>query len=122
MRSGTWSYRQDARGSLASFGTSGQPAELTLRCDRAGQRVALARRADALPGAARLTIRTTSVARSLNGAPAGAYLVAELGARDSLIDAMGFSRGRFVVEGAGMPALVVPAWAEVLRVAEDCRG
>ena len=50
------------------------------------------------------------------------YLAAELGVRDSLVDAIGFSRGRFVVEGAGQPRLVVPAWAEFLRVAEDCRG
>jgi hypothetical protein len=47
---------------------------------------------------------------------------ADLGARDALVDAMGYSRGRFVVQGGGMPTLVVPAWAEILRVAEDCRG
>jgi hypothetical protein len=45
----------------------------------------------------------------------------ELGARDALVDAIGFSRGRFVVEGGGLAALVVPAWPEILRVAEDCR-
>jgi hypothetical protein len=35
---------------------------------------------------------------------------------------MGFSRGRFLVQGNGLPTLVVPAYAEVLRVTEDCRG
>ncbi len=47
---------------------------------------------------------------------------ASLPANDPLLDAIGFSRGRFVVEQAGTPPLVLPAWAEVERVVEDCRG
>ncbi|WP_343520792.1 hypothetical protein [Sphingomonas sp.] len=49
-------------------------------------------------------------------------LFATLPANDQLVDAMGYSRGRFIVETPGMAPLVVPAWAEVLRVVEDCRG
>ena len=59
-----------------------------------------------------MTIRTSSTARTVSGT---------LPASDPLIDAMGYSRGRFIVETPGAPPLVIPAWAEVLRVAEDCR-
>lgn len=69
-----------------------------------------------------MTVRTTSTARSLPAGAGAEGASAALPANDPLVDAMGFSRGRFIVETPGMPPLVVPAWAEVLRVAEDCRG
>ena len=119
---GTWAYRRDERGSIALFGMTGQDAELTLRCDRGRGRLYLSRRGDAPQGT--LTVRTSNTLRTLTMLPTGAapaYLATELGPRDALADAMGFSRGRFVVEGAGLPTLVVPAWPEILRVAEDCR-
>ena len=50
------------------------------------------------------------------------YVALALTASDPLLDAMGFSRGRFVIEQAGAAPLVVPAWAEIERVTEDCRG
>ncbi|WBY06343.1 hypothetical protein PIB19_12015 [Sphingomonas sp. 7/4-4] len=117
---GTWSYRADAQGGTASFGMSGLAPELTLRCDRARSRIVLTR--SGLVSAPALTIRTTSIARTLPVSPATTGAAADLAARDALIDAMGYSRGRFVVQGGGVPTLVVPAWAEILRVAEDCRG
>ncbi len=115
---GGWNYRQDSRGSLALFGQGGDPA-LTLRCDRSVRQLQLTRRGVA-PGT--MTVRTSSTARSLttNGSTDGAS--ATLPASDQLVDAMGYSRGRFIVETPGAPPLVVPAWAEVLRVVEDCRG
>ena len=119
---GTWAYRQDARGSIALFGRAGEDADLTLRCDRGRARLYLSRRGE---GATGFDIRTTSAARRLAAQQTGgtpAYLAAELGVRDPILDAIGFSRGRFVVEAAGLPVLVVPAWAETLRVVEDCRG
>jgi hypothetical protein len=119
---GTWAYRQDARGSIALFGQAGQDAELTLRCDRERARIYISRRGAGTTG---LDIRTTSLVRRLAALPTGgmpAYLAAELGVRDPVLDAIGFSRGRFVVEAQGLPVLVVPAWAETLRVVEDCRG
>lgn len=118
---GTWSYRQDARGSIALFGRAGADADFTVRCDRARGRIFISRRGE---GAGSLVIRTSSTLRSLDALPTGgspAYVAVELGARDSLLDAIGYSRGRFVVEGAGLPALAIPAWAEMLRVVEDCR-
>jgi hypothetical protein len=107
---GDWRYAAAPGGSVASYG-SGTTA-LTLRCE--GGAVLLAR-----PGTAAtaLTVRTTGVARTL---PAAAG-TARLAAGDPLLDQMAFSRGRFVVEAPGAPAVVAPAWAEVGRVVEDCR-
>lgn len=120
---GSWAYRQDARGSIALYGVAGGEAELTLRCDTGRGRVVLSRKGE---GVSALTLRTTSTLRQLAVQPVAAgaspWLAAELAPRDPALDAMGFSRGRFVVEGAGLPTLVVPAYAEILRVAEDCRG
>jgi hypothetical protein len=119
---GNWAYRQDERGSIALFGRPGADAELTLRCDRGRGRIYLSRRGE---GAAALDIRTTSQTRRIAAVPTGGtppYLAAELGVRDALLDAIGFSRGRVVVEAEGLPVLVVPAWAETLRVVEDCRS
>lgn len=115
---GNWSYRQDARGSIALFGSAGDPA-FTLRCDRSGRQLQLTRRGVA---AGTMTVRTSSTARSLAADAAADGTAASLPAGDRLVDAMGYSRGRFIVETPGMAPLVLPAWAEVLRVAEDCRG
>src|SRR3546814_20132544 len=48
-------------------------------------------------------------------------MASALAPRDSMLDAMGYSRGRFIVEQPGLPILVIPAYAEIERVAEDCR-
>ncbi|WP_404371648.1 hypothetical protein AB5I39_04385 [Sphingomonas sp. MMS24-J45] len=116
---GDWSYRGDARGSIATYGQGGGAALLTLRCDRGAGAVTLSR-----SGAvgAPLTLRTSSLVRSVPVQPGGGSATAALNARDPLLDAMAFSRGRFIVEQQGAPTLVVPAWAEVGRVIEDCRG
>lgn len=117
---GTWTYRREGAGSVAAFG-SGEAAEFSLRCDPAAARITLSRRAlSTAPSLA--TIRTSSMARTVSLSPGGGPEAGmTLSARDTLIDAMGYSRGRFIVEMAGQPPLVVPAWAEILRVAEDCR-
>lgn len=115
---GTWRYAGDPRGSRATFGAGGAPL-LTLVCD-AGANVIRMTRAGVAAGT--LTVRTSTTARTLQTQVVVGGVEAVLPARDPLLDAMGFSRGRFVVEGGGGASLVVPAWAEVLRVVEDCRG
>jgi hypothetical protein len=115
-------YRRDARGSIALFGPANADASLTLRCDTAARQVYLSR-AGSTPTP--LTIRTSSLTRALPIQPTGGtppYVAVALAPNDPLLEAMGFSRGRFVVQQAGMPALVVPAWAEIERVTEDCRS
>ena len=119
---GTWRYRRDARGSLALFGTAGSDALMTLRCDPVARRVYLSR---AGGSAAPLTIRTSSVTRAFPVQPTGGtppYVAVALSPGDPILDAIGFSRGRFVVEQAGSATLAIPAWAEIERVIEDCRG
>lgn len=118
---GDWAYRVEARGSIATFGASGGAALLTLRCDRGAGTVTLSRSGAA---ATPLTLRTSSLVRSVavQGGAAAGSVAAVLPARDPLLDALAFSRGRFIVEQQGAPTLVVPAWAEVGRVIEDCRG
>ena len=76
------------------------------------------------PGASETaTVRTSSAARALGLQADGAgHQAIPLIATDPLLDAMGFSRGRFVVEQRGGGTLVIPAWPEILRVAEDCRN
>ncbi|NTS64698.1 hypothetical protein HRV97_05960 [Sphingomonas sp. HHU CXW] len=119
---GTWTYQRDARGSRALFGTAGQDARAVLRCDRAERRLFLSRSGgETTP----FTIRTTATTRSIAAQPTGGtppYVATAFAPNDPLLDAMAFSRGRFVIEQAGTPALVLPPYAEVGRVIEDCRG
>lgn len=94
-----------------------------MACNRAAGTVSLLRTGTSsvpLP----MTVATTSETRALSAEPAPQgqpQLVTALPARDALLDAMAFSRGRFSVEVNGLPTLYLPAWAEVGRVIEDCR-
>lgn len=115
---GTWRYGADAMGSRATFGTGAAPV-LTLTCDRAAGVVRMVRSGSS---ARALTVRTSTTTRTVPAQPVAGGVEAALPAGDTLLDAMGFSRGRFVVDGGVGAPLVVPAWAEVLRVTEDCRG
>ena len=96
---------------------------LVLSCNRDAAAVTLIR-----PGAAEgevpMTILTSTGNRTLSAqgvAGPPPVIALTLPARDSLLDAMAFSKGRFAVETAGLPTLYVPSWAEVSRVIEDCR-
>ncbi|MBW4331147.1 hypothetical protein KY084_09715 [Stakelama sp. CBK3Z-3] len=120
---GNWTYQQDSRGSIASYGQAGSAAVFTMRCDRQQRRIYLSRQG-AAPRALPMTIRTSSETRQLSASPtrgSSEYMTVMLAANDRILDAMGFSRGRFIVEMAPMRTLVIPSWAEVLRVTEDCR-
>lgn len=110
---GDWRYTVTAGGSLARFGAG----IASLTCDRGAGTVTFTVQGSGT----RAIVRTSSTARTLSMAPEAAGVSVRLPARDSLLDAMGFSRGRFVVEGVTPRPLVIPAWPEILRVAEDCR-
>ena len=118
---GNWAWRPIPGGSQADF-AGGQ---FTLRCDVVARTITLQRagRAAAAPA---MTIMTTQgnrtvAAMGLERRTGDAVLEATLSARDPLLDAMAFSRGRFAVSSPGLPLLSVPNWAEVGRVIEDCR-
>lgn len=81
-------------------------------------------RAGAATAAVPMAVRTTSTLRPMSSDPAlspSGWLVVAIPARDPLLDAMAFSRGRFTVEVAGLETLYLPAWPELSRVIEDCR-
>ena len=116
LAAGAWTLRLSASSSEASYGVQGTPARLTLRCDLVARRVRISR-PDRPAGA--ITIITSSLTRTL-AAPG------EVTIFDPLLDAIAFSRGRFVVMTpastvAASDALVIPVWPEAARIVEDCR-
>ena len=102
---GQWSYLSTATGSEARYGSY-----LAIRCDRTTRTVTVTRPGVA-PGV--LSIVTDSTTRNL---PVGGRLLAN----DPILDAMAFSRGRFIVSGGGT-TLAIPSWPEAARSIEDCR-
>lgn len=123
---GDWAYRKDARGSVALFGQPGTNALFVIRCDMAAARLYLSRSGSFPVGqSGQMTIRTSSTARTLsagNSSEAPPYVAAELLGSDRLLDAMVYSRGKFVVSVRGTDDIIVPTWAEFARVVEDCRA
>jgi hypothetical protein len=126
---GVWTYAAEPGGSAVRFGRPGTAPLLVMRCDRARSAV-LIQRPSLGSGTLPAAITTTSGARRIGAAPIGGSPMAQnapilfemaLNASDPLLDSMAFSRGRFMVELGGAPTLVLPAWAEIGRVIEDCR-
>ena len=120
---GTWRYEATLASSTATFGPVSSTPLATLGCDRANGRVAL-RHAGAAPGPVPISITTSTATRTFTATPEAGpmpQLVLMLGVRDPVLDAMAFSRGRFVIKVAGLPPLYLPTWPEVGRVIEDCR-
>jgi len=106
LASGQWSYVATAAGSEARY-----DGYLSIRCDRTSRTVTVMR-----PGVAPavLTVITDMTTRNL---PVGGRLLAN----DPILDAMAFSRGRFLVSGGGV-TLAIPSWPEAARSIEDCRS
>ena len=50
------------------------------------------------------------------------YVTAEILPNDAILDAMAFSRGRILVDAEGQQPVILPTWAEITRIVEDCRG
>lgn len=118
---GTWTYAEDARGGLALYGVPGANAALVIRCDRAAARVYVSK-----PGTVggTMVLRATTGAQSYRALPTAGtppYVAAEFAPRDPQLDAITFSRGRFMVTLDGTTDAIVPTWPEVSRVIEDCR-
>jgi hypothetical protein len=120
---GDWTYSRDSRGSVGQFGASGRRAMLSLRCDMQTRRVTLLREASA--PAQHMVIRTSSMTKQLPAQLTGgtlAYVAAEIMSNDPILDAMAFSRGRILVEAEGQQPVILPSWAEIAYIVEDCRG
>ena len=72
----------------------------------------------------KMTIRTSSTNKELVTKPtvgAPALIAAEILPNDAILDAMAFSRGRISVEIEGQLPVILPSWAEITRIVEDCR-
>jgi hypothetical protein len=108
---GRWGYARDTAGSSATFTETGGVADLVLRCDAVAHKVTLTR--PGMTGA--ITLTTSYGTRSWPDSPV------MLASTDPVLDQIAFSRGRFTIEMANAPRLVLPAWAEPARVIEDCR-
>ena len=118
---GNWTYAAIAGGSQSSFANAGGIPQLWVNCIRATRHVTIARPASA--AAPFFTVWTSSQSRSVPAAynPATGRLTIDLGAYVPLLDAIVASRGRVGFSVPGQPPLVVPPWAEIARVIEDCR-
>ncbi len=107
---GQWSYVATQSGSEARFGSS-----FSIRCDRIARQVTLRRIGPMVVSpATAMTVTTDLDIRSI----AGSGIVAN---GDNVLDAISFSRGRFIVDGGGL-RLVLPASPEAARSIEDCRN
>ena len=123
---GDWRYRAIPGGSVAEYGPVGGAPLLSLRCDSAARRIIFSfaltpMASDSLRiftsfGSTVLPLQSVSFAA---GTPQASI---ESEAHNPLLDQMAFSRGRFALVIEGQRPLVVPNWAEVSRVIEDCRG
>lgn len=122
---GDWAYRRDARGSVALFGPVGEDARFVVRCDDAARRIYLSRAGRfAADTSSQMAIRATTASKAYlirNNGDTPPYVAAELLTTDPHLDAMAFSRGRFLVSVKGAADLVIPPWPELARVIEDCR-
>ena len=123
---GDWSYAREAEETLATFGTDRSPegTALIIRCHLPTRRVGIARPGSAT-GPVQMRIRTETqdgvlAAQMVDGATS--LLAVEVNAGHNLLDAIAFSKGRFAVETDTLPPLYVPAYPEITRVVEDCRG
>jgi len=119
---GNWTFAATSDGSAATFLSPSAMPQLAIRCSRATRRVSISRAGTvAVPF---LNLWTSTLTRSVPASfdPATARITIQLAANDPLLDALAFTRGRFAVYVSGSPALVLPAWPEVIRVIEDCRS
>ena len=118
---GDWVYSPNADGSEATFSNSTGQAQLTIRCTRSTRRVTILKAAaSASPS---MWIWTSSEKRSLPATydASGLRVVTDFGAYDPFLDSIASSRGRIGFSSSGLEALVVPPWADIARVIEDCR-
>jgi hypothetical protein len=126
LSTGSWSWRGgQGQPSIARFGVAGQSATFALRCDMATRAVIFSRGGVLATPQAAMLLTTSFGAFTLtagNGGGQPPAIIAQASARDPHLDQLAFSRGRFLVDVAGQPRLVLPAWPEVARVIEDCRS
>ncbi|MEJ6010866.1 hypothetical protein [Novosphingobium aquae] len=112
---GDWSWSREGQTSIARYGRL-----FSIACSLPDRGIALMLASPATSSQP-MVITATSTRGTLSAEPESGQLIARLPAGDPLIDAMAFSRGRFMVEAGTAAPLYLPSWPEISRVAEDCR-
>jgi len=125
---GNWRYFQEDRTRAASFGANKTEDIAMILCDVTTRQLSLLVGGRAGQPLQTVTIRTSfgDLSWQGSGTPSAAHgptgLLVTRAATDRGFDWIAYSRGRIAVEVQGAPRLVLPVWAEVSRVIEDCRG
>lgn len=122
---GDWSWEKVNGVSVASFGQRNISFVFRISCAADKRAVGIGISGIAQPGDP-VVFTTTSIKRAVPAATGSASGIlgtvgVSLAPRDPLLDAIAFSRGRFMVEVAGFAPLYLPSWPEISRVIEDCR-
>jgi hypothetical protein len=115
---GDWTYRDAGGRATAAFVSTNAPS-VTLMCLES-RSILIAVQTPA--PASSIVVRTSFGERQLPASQDHFRVSATLAAADPLLDEIAFSRGRFLVQAAGAAPTILPAWPEVARVVEDCRG
>ena len=115
---GDWTYRDQGGRAVAAFTSTATPSVSFMCMESRSIMIAVQTPAPA----SSIVVRTTNGDRQLSASQDHLRVYATVPAADPLLDEIAFSRGRFLVQAAGSPAAILPAWPEVARVIEDCRG
>ncbi len=125
---GEWRWAREGDTSVARFGEQGQTPRLVLRCSRAaGQITVTMVSPPTATGPLTMILITSTLTRQLTATPESAaeagiaMFGVAIAARDPLLDAIAFSRGRWRIELEEAHPLTLPNWPPVVRVIEDCR-
>ncbi len=126
ITAGNWELGRDALGPFAAFRKPSANAEFLVRCIFATKGIKLSRAGSISEnGRGLMTIRAADASKTYNvtnDSEMPAYASVETAASDPQLDAIAYSRGRFLVSLSGTNDLVIPDWPEFARVIEDCRG
>lgn len=122
---GGWTLAQEADGMVARFGRTGAESDFIIACVGPTRTIRFGR-AGSLPEliTSKMTLSSTEISKSYDAANSKGLppnIWSETQASDPQLDALAFSRGRFLVSVIGTDDLVIPSWPEFAYVVEDCR-
>jgi hypothetical protein len=120
---GTWGYENRGNFTLAIFNTPTRGVAFAIQCWQPSREISLIMAGQSVASPT-MQVRTEATSRAIAARLSigeMSNVTAALRGDDPLLDAMALSKGRFAVETEGLPPLILPSWAEVTRVIEDCR-
>jgi len=121
LADGHWQLDTAHNPAQARFAAPSQQVTVQCSADRRYLQITL-HASHHVPLTPTLAITTSRSQRVLDASPLeGSRLLVNLPAGDKLLDAIAFSRGRWMVEVPGLAPLILPATPEFGRVVDDCR-